>query len=162
MPKTCPRYVQDMPKICAKYTQDMPKICPKYAQDVPKICPRYAREICKKIGAKCPLFFFTKVGAKCPGVKCPWGKMSPSRKNSLKNSTDAVHSICTIFQKWFQLQLSSFYLIINTIITSIIKSIQRQFLICYRETVWVICTTYCCAHWKSAIEQTYNLSHDNL
>ena len=87
MLKICPRHAQDMPWVCPSYAQDMAKICLRYARDMPE---KYA----KKIGAKSPLnlqklgqnvlgqnvhyFFFTKVGAKCPGVKCPWGKMSPS------------------------------------------------------------------------------------
>ena len=53
----------------------MPKICPRIAQDMTKIGPRYAREIYKQNWGKMSTIF-TKVGAKCPGAKCPWGKMS--------------------------------------------------------------------------------------
>ena len=89
MPEICPRFARDMPKKCPRYAQHMPKKRPRYVRDMPEICPRYAREICKKNGGRMSAIF-TKVGPKCPGAKCPWGKMSPSR-----------HALVCLKKLWF-------------------------------------------------------------
>ena len=37
MPKTYPRYAQNVPKICPRYVHDIPKIGPRYGQDMAMI-----------------------------------------------------------------------------------------------------------------------------
>ena len=58
--------VEMLPKTCPRYAQDMPKIYPRFAQDMPEICQRNMK---KKLGQNVQ-------GQNVLGAKCQWGKMS--------------------------------------------------------------------------------------
>ena len=72
--------VEMLPKTCPRYAQDMPKIYPRFAQDMPEICQRNMQK--KKLGQNVHYFYKIwgkmSLGQNVSGAKCPWGKMSPS------------------------------------------------------------------------------------
>ena len=104
-----------MPKICLRYAQDMPMIYPRCAQDIYSKCP----------GAKCP-WGKMSFGQNVNGAKCPWGKMSPSPTAMPLSSM--VHSSSTLWLKVFQ-ELENL---------AIIVFLTSETLICFKVKVSAI------------------------